>query len=317
MKKIAVIGECMIELNGTPFGTMEQTFGGDTLNTAIYLKRTAKLNTATDKLDVLYITAMGCDPLSKAMIERWQKEGIDTRHVLVDDMRTAGLYMIQVDENGERTFLYWRNQSAARYLLSHPKFTQVKHCLEHVDAIFVSGISLAILSSRDRSRLLTLLEQLRSQGIEVIFDSNYRPALWPHDELASVRACYLTMYQTTNLALVTFEDEQRIWGDQSAQQTLTRLHSLGVKTVIVKQGDKGCLLSTSESTSPFYVPASAVSNVVDTTSAGDSFNGGFLAHYLAGSSLITACEYGNHLAGIVIQHKGAIIPAHITHPTYS
>lgn len=39
MKHIAIIGECMIELNGKPFGSMHQTFGGDTLNAAVYLSR--------------------------------------------------------------------------------------------------------------------------------------------------------------------------------------------------------------------------------------------------------------------------------------
>ncbi|MBJ6911804.1 sugar kinase, partial [Vibrio cholerae] len=63
---------------------------------------------------------------------------------------------------------------------------------------------------------------------------------------------------------------------------------------------------------PQAVPTQPVAQVVDTTSAGDSFNGGFLSAYLAGADLATACQRGNALAGTVIQHRGAIIPKEFT-----
>jgi 2-dehydro-3-deoxygluconokinase len=112
MKRIAIIGECMIELNGAPFGAMEQTYGGDSLNTAVYLARVAGQSVAVD-----YVTALGMDPISEGMLSRWRAEGVGTDYVLRDPARQPGLYLIQLDAQGERTFLYWRNQSAARYLL--------------------------------------------------------------------------------------------------------------------------------------------------------------------------------------------------------
>src|SRR5207244_796540 len=108
------IGERLIELNGTPFGALHQTFGGDSLNTALYLARLAH-----HRVEVKYITAVGTDILSDGMVQRWQAEGIDTSRVLRDPARLPGLYLIEKNENGERTFLYWRNESAARYLLRH------------------------------------------------------------------------------------------------------------------------------------------------------------------------------------------------------
>ncbi len=111
----------MIELNGSPFGSMEQAYGGDSLNSAIYLKRAAGEN-----LQVSYVTALGVDPLSEGMRSRWQDAGIDTALVLRDEERQPGLYLIQLDEHGERTFLYWRDQSAAKYLLQHPDFEKVE-----------------------------------------------------------------------------------------------------------------------------------------------------------------------------------------------
>ncbi len=320
MKHIAIIGECMIELNGKPFGSMHQTFGGDTLNAAVYLSRGCEANSKPDEVKVSYVTALGNDPISTGMLTRWEDEGVSTGLVLRDETRTPGLYLIQLDDQGERTFLYWRNQSAARYLLQHPNFGMVKQALTQVDAVFLSGISLAILPEEDRISLLNLLVELKAQGVEIAFDSNFRPALWPQDDNQTVKNVYQAMYQLTDVALVTFDDEQLIWGDEAPEQTIERLTSVGVGKCIVKLGADGCLVqdSTNQGSSaalaPQAVPTQPVAQVVDTTSAGDSFNGGFLSAYLAGTDLATSCQRGNALAGAVIQHRGAIIPKAFTQP---
>ncbi|MDF2183977.1 sugar kinase [Grimontia hollisae] len=312
MKKIAIIGECMIEISGKPFGSMSQTFGGDTLNTAVYLSRSCALNSEDQPMTVFYVSAVGADPLSKEMVTRWQNEGINTECVLIDECRIPGLYLIQLDELGERTFLYWRSQSPARYLLQHPNFNHVEYSLSKMNMVFLSGISLAILPKEDRARLLNTLNFLRDKGIEIAFDSNYRPVLWPNDNLKTVKENYQAMYQATDLALVTFDDEQLIWGDKTPQDTVARLHKLGVEKVIVKLGENGCLVGDAINHKRYTVPAIPVETVVDTTSAGDSFNGGFLSCYLATGSLEQSCRRGNALASVVIQHRGAIVPKSVT-----
>ena len=120
------------------------------------------------------------------MIDRWQEEGVDTSLVLRDEAHQPGLYLIQLDARGERTFLYWRNDSAARYLLQHPGFGTVEAGLAKMDMVYVSGISLAILPLADRELLLTKLETLHQQGVEIAFDSNYRPTLWQSEQAARV-----------------------------------------------------------------------------------------------------------------------------------
>ncbi|ENM5756889.1 sugar kinase [Vibrio mimicus] len=314
MKHIAIVGECMIELNGKPFGAMHQTFGGDTLNAAVYLRRGCEANTNPDDIKVSYVTALGTDPISSGMLARWQEEGVATELVLRDPTRTPGLYLIQLDDQGERTFLYWRNQSAARYLLQHPDFSRIKQALNQVDMVFLSGITLAILPVEDRIALLNLLVELKAKGVEIAFDSNFRPALWPQDDNHTVKEIYQVMYQLTDVALVTFDDEQLIWADNTPEQTIQRLTALGVQKCIVKLGAEGCLIQDSSASTfaPQAVPTQPVEQVVDTTSAGDSFNGGFLSAYLAGADLATACQRGNALAGTVIQHRGAIIPKEFT-----
>lgn len=305
MTDIAIIGECMIELNGAPFGTMTQTYGGDSLNTAVYLSRCAGNN-----VGVKYVSALGVDSISDGMLERWQAEGVNTDLVLRDHSRQPGLYLIQLDEQGERTFLYWRNQSAARYMLQHPNFPQVEAALAEVDMVYLSGISLAILSQQDRLHLIELLSQLSQQGVEIAFDSNYRPALWLDADEA--RECYRKLLKITDLALVTNDDEQVLWGDGDEEETLSRLQAGGVKRAVVKMGAKGNHYQDFVAGSRQTIATTPVEHVVDTTSAGDSFNAGFLAGYLQDKDAEQCSRQGHQLAGIVIQHKGAIIPKQAT-----
>lgn len=299
MKHLALIGECMIELNGEPFGAMRQTYGGDTLNTATYVARVS----APERIEVSYISALGTDKLSQGMLERWRADGINTDYVLRDENRSAGLYLIQLDKQGERTFLYWRNQSAARYLLQHPDYSRVLSALKKADMIYLSGISLAILPENDRTLLIDQLRELKKNGVEIAFDSNFRPKLW--DSLAQARSCYQALLPLVDVALVTFDDEERLWADKDEQATIARLSAFNIAKIIVKQGRLGATVcEQGEST---FVPTTPVANVVDTTSAGDAFNAGFLNGYLQGKALTDCCRRGNRLAGIVIRHQGAII----------
>ncbi len=179
--------------------------------------------------------------------------------------------------------------------------------------VYLSGISLAILPREDRSKLIALLSKLRDQGTVIAFDSNYRPALW--ESADSAREWYQKIYQLTSLALVTNDDESDLWGDVTIEDTQARLAGDGVEEIIIKAGSTGCYYQhTGQFSQPQHIPADLVEHVVDTTSAGDSFNAGFLAGYLQGKSPETCCQMGHRLAGTVIQHKGAIIPEGATRP---
>ncbi|CAQ82220.1 MULTISPECIES: sugar kinase [Photorhabdus] len=306
MKQIALLGECMIELNGVPFGTLHQTFGGDVLNSAVYLARASQ-----QKIAVNFVTALGMDSLSEGMIKRWQDEGIHTHLVLRDPAHQPGLYLIQLDEQGERTFLYWRNDSAARYMVRHPDFTSISQALQQMDVVYLSGISLAILPADDREKLLNLLAELAEQGKTIVFDSNYRSALW--ESIAETQVCYQKLLSCTSLALVTDDDEENLWGDKSVKATMTRLKRAGVKEAVIKAGEVGCYYQNLGRGTPLeLIPTEPVAKVIDTTAAGDAFNAGFLAGYLMDCPIQQAAIMGHRLAGIVIQHKGAIIPSSVT-----
>ncbi|GLO62595.1 2-dehydro-3-deoxygluconokinase [Vibrio sp. MACH09] len=296
---IAVIGECMIELQKIS-GQLKQTYGGDTLNTALYLTRLLK----AQEINISYVTALGQDSFSSEMLEAWQEEGIDGDLVLTIEDKQPGIYCIETDEFGERRFQYWRNESAAKFMLQQPESAALLDKLHTYDAVYLSGITLAILTETGRNALFDFLESFSSKGGKVYFDNNYRAKLWKSREEAI--ACYRKVLQCTDIALLTFEDEQELFGDLDVEQCIERTTSMGVAEIIIKRGSKACLVV--EQNGVNYVEPDAVSNIVDTTAAGDSFSAGFIARRLTGGNAEQAAQFGHGVAGAVIQHKGAIIP---------
>ncbi|QSX35467.1 sugar kinase [Shewanella avicenniae] len=289
----------MVELSGQLMGQMQQGFGGDTLNTAVYLKRVAGI-----AAQVAYVTAMGQDSLSQAIIERWLQADIDCQFVLRDPSRNAGLYLIENDANGERSFHYWRNQAAARYLLQHPDIEAVLAALKSYDLIYLSGISLAILPAEDRGKLIDFLIQAKAAGVTLAFDGNYRARLWA--STSETQAIYKQLYALCDIALLTFDDEAALWGDSDVEAAFDRLGEYQINTLVLKVGGDGCYLQHANQRQ--HIATTPVAHVVDTTAAGDSFNAGFLAAWLMGHSHEQAAGWGNQLAGQVIQQSGAIVP---------
>jgi 2-dehydro-3-deoxygluconokinase len=299
--RVASIGECMIELRHRSATELELAFGGDTLNTAVYLARLAReRGVAVD-----YVTALGDDAYSDAMLAMWQGEGVGTGLVARLKGRLPGLYTIRTDAQGERSFTYWRSAAAARDMLKGGRAEAIGQELAGCALLYLSGITLSILDAAQRAALIALAEQIRGAGGRVAFDGNFRPAGWP--DRAEARGVFDAMLQQVDIALPTLDDEQALFGLGDAAEACDRLHHLGVAEVTVKLGAGGCFLSSAAHTGT--VAAEPVAEVVDSTAAGDSFNAGYLAARLLGADPRAAARLGNRVAARVIAHPGAIIPA--------
>ena len=300
--QVVSFGECMLELQGQAFGTLQQTYGGDTLNTAVYLARCG----AAQGLRVDYATALGDDPLSTGMLNRWQAEGLGTTLVRRLPGRLPGLYLIELDDHGERRFSYWRDQAAARDYFQAPEgSTPLEQAADRIDALVCSGISLAILPPAGRERLAAVARRVAARGGLVAFDNNYRPRLWA--DAATARATFTQFTALATLALMTLDDEMALWGTADAAAQLQATLALPCAEVVIKRGAEPTLVR--QAGRPVQaVPCECVAQIVDTTAAGDSFAGAYIAARLGGASAVDAAAAGNRLAARVVQHRGAIIP---------
>ncbi|MEQ9346518.1 MAG: sugar kinase [Thalassospira sp.] len=308
MPQIAFIGECMLELSGalpgSVFGAAKLGFAGDTLNAATYMARTSRLLDQNAKDNAAYITALGVDAYSNAMMAAWQSDGIATDLVQQIDGALPGLYTIQTDHAGERSFSYWRDQAAAKQVLANGHDAKIKSAFDRFDGMYLSGISLAILSVNDRLKMIDLVGEYAKQGGKVYFDTNHRPLLWQDDQTAI--AAYQAVAPLCDTILPTHDDDAALFGDISAEHTGRRWLDSGAKQVIVKSGGDPTYWCDHANNSGTITPP-IISDIVDTTSAGDSFNGAFLAAKSQGKSTENAITTAQKVAGRVICRHGALV----------
>lgn len=292
--RVVSFGECMVELSRLPDGGARIGYGGDTLNTAVYMARLG--------LDVRYATALGADPWSEDMRVAWRAEGVGLDLVLDHPTRSPGVYGIQTDARGERTFTYWRNNSAARDFFHLEGSEAALAAMTASDVLYLSGISLSLFDDADRARLVTVAYGIRARGGAVAFDPNFRARNWASAQTA--RGAIESLAPAISVALPTFEDEAALHGDLTPEDTARRWRDLGVEEVVVKMGPDGALV---EVDGVIHRIATERVNPIDTTGAGDSFNAAYLHGRLSGASRPDAAKAGNALAGRVVRSRGAIM----------
>ncbi|MBO0344161.1 sugar kinase [Roseibium sp. CAU 1637] len=293
--RLLAIGECMVELSPRGEDNCAIGFAGDTLNTAWYARQVSSPET----LSVAYFSAVGDDELSRRMADFMRAQKIEPALKVIPGA-TVGLYMIFL-ANGERSFQYWRSQSAARRLAEDLKELPG---LGQGDFAYFSGITLAILPPEGRQVLLDCLKAAAERGVRVVFDPNLRRRLW--DSAEDMCAATMAGASVSEIVLPSFEDEAEWFSDADKQATAERYLQAGSRLAVVKDGPGSVLVKAVDSAA-FEVAPEPVSNIVDTTAAGDSFNGGFLASLAEGGSLADAVRLGCRLAGQVVTQRGALV----------
>jgi len=285
----------MVELSQAGDGLLRKGFAGDTFNTAWYARACLAADWSVD-----YFTALGDDAMSDEMLAFIDTSGIGTSLIRRIRGRTPGLYMINL-KDGERSFSYWRDSSAARSLAADPD--RLREAVESAAVIYFSGITLAILPHEDAETLLAEVRRAKAAGKLVVFDPNIRPRLW-----SSYDVMHTTISEgarSSVLVMPSFDDEAAHFGDDSIEATIHRYRALGAVDIVVKNGADGVTLNfAGEQT---FVPAEKVKKLVDTTSAGDSFNGAFLARYLEAGDAPAAARFAAKVAARVVSEHGALV----------
>lgn len=293
---LAGIGECMVELSENGAGLLRRGFAGDVFNTLWYAKRALG-----ETQQVRFLSAVGTDPLSDQLLASIEASNIDTSRVRRVADRRPGLYMIHLD-GAERSFSYWRENSAARLLASDR--SHLSDALVGAKVVYFSGITLAILPDDDAEAFLELLAAARAAGQIVAFDPNIRPALW--NDTARMKSMVAQATAHSTIVLPSFDDETKAFGDTSPEATVARYASYGADMIVLKNGEGDVQVQQNGGDVRVFATA-PVAAPVDTTGAGDSFNGAFLAEYMRSQDIAAAVKAGQTCAAEVICHRGALI----------
>jgi 2-dehydro-3-deoxygluconokinase len=269
----------------------------------VYLKR------SLPGAHVQFLTATGDDAVSNTMRRRWNAQGIDDALAFSVEGGSPGLYLIETDASGERSFQYWRNDSAAKrwFALLQARGQSI---LRGADIVYFSGIALAILNPDERAASVEWLRRERTHVGRIAFDPNVRLRLWESAHVAAqtIRAAL----SVCDIALPSIEDLALLFHIDEPMRQLDLLMELGVSEVALTLGAHGVAIAEGERRA--RLPAPGVERVIDTSGAGDAFNGVYLANRLLGSSPEKAAEVALLVASRVVTHPGAIVPAPVSHP---
>jgi 2-dehydro-3-deoxygluconokinase len=285
------LGECLVEFNHSDDRSFNATFAGDAFNVLFYVARLG-LRTA-------FVSAVGDDLFTPMILEGIEREGIDTSHLLRLGGVRNGLYFIELDEQREYTFHFWRQNSAATETLLRNDIDELAGFISRSRYFLFTGVGLAIL--KDPARLDELLLKIQGRA-QIIFDTNYRLRLWNSPD--EYRRRVESILPFVDVLLPTRGDIEAAWPANDISHTLRRLKEMGPDIIAMKSGADGCGLWSDNGLVEYPAPVGI--SVVDTTGAGDAFNAGFIAGLVRGEELKVCCDLGQRVASQALAVQGAI-----------
>jgi 2-dehydro-3-deoxygluconokinase len=289
---ILALGEAMVEFNqtGAADGRLYlQGFGGDTSNFAVAAARQGAR--------VGYVSALGDDVYGRMLRAMWREEGIDDSGVRSDDDAFTAVYFVTHDGAGHH-FNFFRQGSAASRLSA----AQLPHAqIAAARVLHLSGISMAI-SDAARAACFAAIATARAAGVEVSFDTNYRPRLWP---LALAQTTIAAAIAAADICLPSYDDLAALTGLADPEAMVEHCLGLGARVVALKHGANGAWLAEGDRRIRI---APHPCRPVDATGAGDAFGGAFVARLVAGDDLESAGRYAAATAALSTEGYGAVAP---------
>ena len=299
-KKAIFLGECMIELNGdissleNNSSNIKINFGGDTYNSAVYFSRLTN-----DKTNTFYSTALGKDNFSKKMISRFKNEKIKCDYIRTDGENPPGLYSIEINEKGERSFSYWRDQSPSKYIFLGSKGKKLVKDINNADVFYYTGISAGILDEKQRKDLIKIGSTATICG----FDFNYRSQLHYNKKVSQL--LFNEINNRVDIHFVSFDDARELFKIKNPLEIFEIINEKK-NLILIRYKNSIIFKNKQQEIKTVTVPHG---EVVDTTAAGDAFNGSFLA-IMNNNKNVPVEEnilISHSVTREVIKHRGAII----------
>ena len=300
IKKAIFAGECMVEISGdlsvlsSSDIKMNVNFGGDTFNSAVYFNRLCEKNFVTH-----YFTAVGDDKFSEMMVKRFKHENLSVSLVKRINNKYPGLYSIHTDTSGERNFSYWRQESAAKLMLSDFNNIESMEFFNDCELFYYSGISTAILENKCKTKLI----EIASKAKNTAFDFNFRKNL--HTDIKKTQKALKKVNDLVNIHFISFDDLLEIYGKTDPQEFVKNISRKN--NIILLRLHDHVVYSYYGLFGKINVP---IISAKDKTAAGDSFNGSFLASETNNKNMKIEDKIlkAHELTRAVIQFDGAIIP---------
>ncbi|MEZ5657447.1 MAG: sugar kinase [Burkholderiaceae bacterium] len=283
------LGEPMLEFNAQADGRYLPGHGGDVCNCAAAAARQGA------RVGVL--TRLGADAFGDSFMALWRSEGIDARHVRRDPSAPTGIYFVHHDAGGHNFSYYRRDSAASRITVADLPL----QAIAQARVLHTSGISLAI-STSSADTVFAAMSAARDAGRTVAFDTNLRLNLWP---LARARAMIDAAVALADIVLPGLDDARELTGLHEPDAIVDAYLRRGAAIVALTLGADGTLVATTNERrriAAFPVQA------VDATAAGDTFDGAFLAQWLAGADAFEAARYANAAAALSTLGFGAVTP---------
>lgn len=260
--KVWVLGDAVVDLLPESEGRLLQCPGGAPANVAVGVARLGG-NSG-------FIGRVGGDPFGRYMRHTLQQEQVDVSHMYLDDQHRTSTVVVDLDDQGERTFTFMVRPSADLFLTEEdlPEFTAGQ---------WLHVCSIALSAEPSRSATFAAMENIKSVGGRISFDPNIRPDLW--QDQALLQACLDRALHMANVVKLSEEELVFISGSNDLAQGIASVtERYQPELLLVTKGKAGVLAAFQQEFTHFN--ARPVISV-DTTGAGDAFVAGLLASLAA------------------------------------
>ena len=291
---ITVIGAAIIDIlaspvnasvfstGSVPMETIKMSFGGDALNETIILSELGK--------KVQLISKVGDDEAGKRVLGFLQEKDISAESVHIEKSLSTGINIVLIDEKGERHFLTNPNSSLRKLDLE-----DIQPFLENTAEI-ISFASMFVSPLMTIPKMQQLFSEIKEKGKILTVDMTKAKNGEKIEDLAELLSYIDYIFPNeAEIALLT--------GETDPYRNAEILLEMGVKTAVIKCGEKGCILG--DETGIYMIPAVPVQKCVDTTGAGDTFVSGFLWGLSEGWEPLECAKFACAAASCAVEIVGA------------
>ena len=291
---ITVIGAAIIDIlaspvnasvfsaGSVPMETIKMSFGGDALNETIILSELGK--------KVQLISKVGDDEAGKRVLGFLQEKDISAESIHIEKGLSTGINIVLIDEKGERHFLTDPNSSLRKLDLD-----DIQPFLKDTAEI-VSFASMFVSPLMTIPKMQQVFSEIKEKGKILAVDMTKAKKGEKIEDLAGLLPYIDYIFPNeAEIAMLT--------GETDPYRNAEILLEMGVKTAVIKCGEKGCVLG--DKTGIYTVPAVPVQKCVDTTGAGDTFVSGFLWGLSEGWEPLECAKFACAAASCAVETVGA------------